>query len=49
MINSEPMVDYANNAIWVTSRSNGGTAQPSLWKLDPNLGNGPLFGEAGPD
>ena len=35
---STPLIDYGNNAIWVTSRSNGGTAQPSLWKLNPNTG-----------
>ena len=48
IINSEPMVDYANNAIWVTSRSNGGTAQPSLWKLDPNLGTVLFSAKLGP-
>ncbi|MGA7089647.1 MAG: DNRLRE domain-containing protein [Candidatus Acidiferrales bacterium] len=35
---STPLIDYGNNAIWVTSRSNGGTGQPSLWKLNPNSG-----------
>ncbi len=48
IINSEPMVDYANNAIWLTSRSNGGTAQPSLWKLDPNLGTVLFSAKLGP-
>ena len=39
IINSTPQIDYTNGAIWVTSRSACGTAQPSLWKLDPNTGN----------
>ncbi len=38
IISSSPAVDYVNHAIWVTSRSAGGTAQPSLWKLNPNTG-----------
>jgi hypothetical protein len=38
IISSSPAVDFVNHAIWVTSRSNGGTAQPSLWKLNPNTG-----------
>ncbi|MGH9685111.1 MAG: PQQ-binding-like beta-propeller repeat protein [Candidatus Acidiferrales bacterium] len=38
IIVSTPLVDYVNGAIWVTSRSAGGTAQPSLWKLDPDTG-----------
>ncbi len=38
IINASPMIDYVNNAIWVTSRSNGGTSQPSLWKLNSNTG-----------
>lgn len=38
IINSTPLVDYKNTAIWVTSRSAGGTAQPSLWKLNPTTG-----------
>ena len=33
-----PFVDYVNNAIWVTSNSAGGVAQPSLWKVNPNTG-----------
>ncbi|MFQ5664054.1 MAG: DNRLRE domain-containing protein [Terriglobia bacterium] len=37
IINSTPSVDYASNAVWVTSRS-GGNLQPSLWKLDSNTG-----------
>jgi hypothetical protein len=39
IINSTPQIDYINGAVWVTSRSACGTAQPSLWKLDPNTGN----------
>jgi outer membrane protein assembly factor BamB len=39
IIDSTPLIDYTNGAIWVTSRSACGTAQPSLWKLDPNTGN----------
>jgi hypothetical protein len=38
IINSTPTVDLVNHAIWVTSRSAGGTGQPSLWKLNPNTG-----------
>jgi outer membrane protein assembly factor BamB len=38
LVLSTPLIDYANHAIWVTTRSNGGTAQPSLWKLNPNTG-----------
>ena len=38
IISASPMVDYVNNAIWVTTRSNGGTSQPSLWKLNSNTG-----------
>jgi outer membrane protein assembly factor BamB len=37
LINSTPAVDYANNVLYVTSRSNGGS-QNSLWKLDANTG-----------
>lgn len=36
IINSTPLVDYINNAIWVTS--NQSTTAPSLWKLNPNTG-----------
>ena len=36
IMTSTPLMDYVNNAIWVTSHSNGGTAQPSLWKFNPN-------------
>lgn len=38
IINSTPLIDYKNSAIWVTSRSAGGTTQPSLWKLNPTTG-----------
>lgn len=38
MINNTPVVSYKKNAIWVTTDSNGGTAQPSLWELDANTG-----------
>jgi len=36
IITAAPMVDYGNNAIWVVTHSNGGTSQPSLWKLNSN-------------
>ncbi|MCL4523109.1 MAG: DNRLRE domain-containing protein [Acidobacteria bacterium] len=36
-VNSTPVVDYANNVLWVTSLSNGGL-QPSLWKIDSITG-----------
>jgi hypothetical protein len=38
IVNSTPAVDFVNHAVWVTSRSAGGMAQPSLWKLNPNTG-----------
>ena len=38
-VNSSPAVDYANNVIWVSTLSNGGT-QPSLWKIDSLTGAG---------
>jgi hypothetical protein len=38
IVSSSPAVDFVNHAVWVTSRSGGGTAQPSLWKLNPNTG-----------
>ena len=38
IVASTPYVDYVNNAIWVTSHANGGTTQPSLWKLNANTG-----------
>jgi len=37
IISSTPYVDYANNAVWFTSRSNG-NAQPSVWKLNAVTG-----------
>jgi Disaggregatase related repeat len=47
MIISTPMVDYVNNAIWVTSHSNGGAAQPNLWKLSSNAGTTSWNGNCG--
>ena len=38
IINSTPLVDYIDNVIWVTSRSACGTAQPSLWQINPTTG-----------
>jgi hypothetical protein len=38
IINSTPQIDYINGVIWVTSRSACGTAQPSLWRLEPTTG-----------
>ena len=38
IISSTPSVDYVHNAIWVTTRSAAGTAQPSLWKINANTG-----------
>jgi outer membrane protein assembly factor BamB len=37
IVNSTPMLDYTNNMVWVTSRSNSG-AQGSLWKISTNTG-----------
>jgi len=48
IVNAAPAIDYSHNAIWFTSRSNGGTAQPSLWKLDPNAGTLLLSASLGP-
>ena len=48
IVNAAPAIDYTHNAIWFTSRSNGGTAQPSLWKLDPNAGTLLLSASLGP-
>jgi len=39
-ISSTPYIDYNANALWVTSRAQAGTSQPSLWKF--NLTNGTL-------
>ena len=33
IINSTPWINYADNTLWVTSRSNSNT-QPSIWKLN---------------
>ena len=33
IVNATPYIDYLNNMVWVASRSNGGIAQPSLWKI----------------
>lgn len=38
IISSTPLVDYVHTALWVTSRSACGTAQPSLWKINPSTG-----------
>jgi hypothetical protein len=38
IINSTPLIDYVHSAVWVTSRSACGTAQPSLWKINPSTG-----------
>jgi outer membrane protein assembly factor BamB len=38
IVNATPYVDYVNNVVWVASRSNGGVAQPSLWKISTNNG-----------
>jgi len=36
IVNATPYIDYINNFVWVASRSNGGTTQPSLWKISTN-------------
>jgi outer membrane protein assembly factor BamB len=36
IVASTPVIDYKNNAIWVTANSAGGS--PSLWKVNPNNG-----------
>lgn len=38
MINNTPVISYTKNVVWVTTDSNGGTTQPSLWELDINTG-----------
>ncbi|MGB0034719.1 MAG: PQQ-binding-like beta-propeller repeat protein, partial [Candidatus Acidiferrales bacterium] len=43
IITSTPLVDYVNNAVWVTSHSACGTAQPSLWKLKTTTPGGVLL------
>ena len=36
IVSGTPYIDYLNNFVWVASRSNGGTTQPSLWKINTN-------------
>jgi len=48
IVNSAPAIDYLHGAIWFASRSNAGTAQPSLWKLDPNAGTVLFSAKLGP-
>jgi hypothetical protein len=47
IVNATPYVDYVNNMVWVASRSAGGTAQPSLWKISTtgsgNVGSAATF------
>jgi hypothetical protein len=38
IMNSTPLIDYLRNVVWITSRSACGTAQPSLWQLNPSTG-----------
>lgn len=38
-ISSSPYIDYTTNALWVASRAQAGTAQPSLWKFNVQTGN----------
>ena len=44
IVNATPYVDYINNMVWVTSRSNGG-GQPSLWKIS-TIGSGAVGSSA---
>jgi outer membrane protein assembly factor BamB len=37
IVNATPTIDYANNVVWVTSRSNG-NAQASVWKINSLTG-----------
>jgi hypothetical protein len=39
IVSGTPYIDYLNNFVWVASRSAGGVAQPSLWKIS-TLGSG---------
>jgi outer membrane protein assembly factor BamB len=39
IISSTPMLHYASNSIWVTSRAGLAGNQPSLWKLDTSTTN----------
>jgi len=48
IVNATPTIDYIHGAIWFASRSNTGTAQPSLWKLDPNAGTVLFSAKLGP-
>jgi len=36
IVSGTPYIDYTNNMVWVSSRSNGGVARPSLWKISTN-------------
>jgi hypothetical protein len=38
IINSTPLIDYVHSVVWITSRSACGTAQPSVWQLNPTTG-----------
>jgi PQQ-like domain len=38
IINSTPLIDYVHDVVWITSRSACGTAQPSLWQVNPTTG-----------
>jgi hypothetical protein len=40
-MSAAPYLDYDNNSLWVTSRANATTTQPSLWRFNPT--NGMLF------
>jgi outer membrane protein assembly factor BamB len=37
IVNATPAIDYTNNVVWVTSRSNG-NAQASVWKINSLTG-----------
>src|SRR5712691_8171551 len=41
IISSTPFVDFTNNTVWVTSRSNAAAQQASVWKF--NAANGALI------
>jgi outer membrane protein assembly factor BamB len=45
IVSATPFIDYVNNMVWVTSRSNGGVARPSLWKIS-TTGNGAVGSSA---
>lgn len=38
IMSATPTIDYVHNAVWMTSHSNGGAAQPNLWKLNATTG-----------